>query len=145
VTSFFPVSIPVLDPTTFYAFIVGVDGLEHVYPVQAHSFVVPSPTFIVSTNTSSVVNLTVAVLAPTYTRALSSRSTPIVAIRAPVGQMGTLGPAIKVIDNIPVTYAGLTAGYNLWEGTVDIGTLVTGPLEVALLGSDEEEVDIAFF
>jgi hypothetical protein len=145
VASFFPFSLPVSDPTTFYAFTVGVDGLEHTYPVQAHGFVVPSLTFIVSTNTSSVVNLTVAILAPTYKWDPSSRSTPIVTIKAPVGQMGTLGPAIKVIDNIPVTHAGLTAGYNLWEGTLDIGTLVTGPLEVALLGSNEKEVDVAFF
>jgi hypothetical protein len=63
----------------------------------------------------------------------------------PVGQKGTLGPAIKTFSGVSVSSVGSEAGYELWAGRVDVGALATGLLSVAVLDGEGVEIDVAFF
>jgi hypothetical protein len=92
----------------------------------------------VLTDSTTKIAFTVAVIG-------SDSPAPIVEIKAPVGQLGTLGPAIQTSSNVAVSQAGKKAGYQLWSGAVDLGTVATGPIQVAILGSKGQEIDIAFF
>jgi hypothetical protein len=40
---------------------------------------------------------------------------------------------------------GQNAGYDLWQGNLNVGNLATGPLTVAILGEQGDEIDIGFF
>ena len=66
-------------------------------------------------------------------------------VQVPVPQQGTLGPAIKTFGHVAVSNVGRKAGYQLWDGSVDVGALATGALSVVVLDEDGREVDIAFF
>ena len=66
-------------------------------------------------------------------------------VQVPVPQQGTLGPAIKTFGSVAVSNVGRKAGYELWDGSVDVGALATGALSVVVLDEDGREVDIAFF
>lgn len=66
-------------------------------------------------------------------------------VQVPVPQQGTLGPAIKTFENVVVSNVGKKAGYELWDGSVDVGALATGALSVVVLDEAGKEVDIAFF
>lgn len=135
-TTFFPFSLPVSDPAGFYTFAVKSSVSNSIFPVQTKSFVVPSLSSATITSTT-VINFTVAVSG-------SSSTAPIVEIKAPVGQSGTLGPAIQKSSSVAVTQIGQKAGYQLWSGSLDLGTVATGPVQVAILGSKGQEIDIAF-
>lgn len=136
-TTFFPFSLPVSNPAEFHTFAVKSSVSNSIFPVQPNAFVVPSLTTATTTSTT-VISFTVAVLG-------SSTTTPLVEIEAPVGQLGTLGPAIQKSSNVTVTQVGQKAGYQLWSGSLDLGTAATGPVQVAILGSKGQEMDIAFF
>lgn len=58
--------------------------------------------------------------------------------------MGTLGPAISTYSGVPVINVGSKAGFELWSGSVDFGTNITGPMSVAVLDSEGNELDILF-
>jgi hypothetical protein len=66
-------------------------------------------------------------------------------VQVPVPQQGTLGPAIKTFNNVVVSSVGRKAGYELWGGSVDVGSLATGALSVVVLDAEGKEVDIGFF
>jgi hypothetical protein len=70
---------------------------------------------------------------------------PIIKAQVPVGQRGTLGPAIKTFSGVSVSNMGSKAGYGLWGGRVDVGALATGLLSVAVLDGEGVEIDVAFF
>lgn len=111
--------------------------------MQTAAFVVSSLTSKTSA-TITTLNFTVA------TRSASSRlgkrsAAPIVEVKVPVGQQGTLGPAIKTFSGVAVSNVGSKAGYELWAGSVDVGALATGPLSVAVLDGEGVEIDVAFF
>lgn len=66
--------------------------------------------------------------------------------------MGTLGPAITTLENVAVTKVGKKAGYALWQGSLDLGTVATGAVTIEILhagkavdtllvGLDEFEVE----
>ncbi len=103
--------------------------------MQTSAFVVPSLTSRFSTTTTSL----------NFTIASKSRDGPNVKIQAPVGQQGTLGPAIKTFSDVAVRSAGKKAGYELWEGSIDIGSLATGALSIAVLDERGNEIDVGFF
>jgi len=63
----------------------------------------------------------------------------------PVGQKGTLGPAIKTFSSVSASSVGSKAGYELWAGRVDVDALATGLLSVAVLNGEEVEIGVAFF
>jgi hypothetical protein len=134
-TAFYPFATKVIDAGSFAHFSVTGHGSHITFPVQTSAFVVPSLTSVSSTSTT-ILNFTVA------TR---SRVAPTVQVQVPVGQQGTLGPAIKTFDNVAVNNAGKKAGYELWAGSVDVGALATGALSVAILDGEGKETDIGFF
>lgn len=103
--------------------------------MQTSAFVVPSLTSRFSTTTTSL----------NFTTASQSREAPNVKIQAPVGQQGTLGPAIKTFGDVAVSSAGKKAGYELWDGSVYVGSLATGALSIAVLDERGNEIDVAFF
>jgi hypothetical protein len=103
--------------------------------VQTSAFVVPSFTSVSSTSTT-ILNFTVAI---------RSRGAPAVKVQVPVGQQGTLGPAIETFNNVAVNNAGRKAGYDLWAGSVDVGALATGAPSVAILDGEGKEADVGFF
>lgn len=144
VTTFFPFDISIDDPEAFQSFTVEGQGPAKTFAVQSSAFVVPSITSSTS-NTTTSVNFTIAVFSPSYAKRLFSRgSTPTVSVQAPVGQMGTLGPAISTFSNVAVSKGGSKSGYTLWSGLVDAGNNVTGPVSVAVLDSKGDELDILF-
>lgn len=55
----------------------------------------------------------------------------------PVPQMGTLGPAISVFNNVAVVNVGQKAGYDLWQGRVEINAVATGAMTVEVLEGDK--------
>jgi hypothetical protein len=59
----------------------------------------------------------------------------VIKISAPVPQTGTLGPAIATFDNVAVRSVGRKAGYDLWQGSVDLDALATGAVTVEILQS----------
>lgn len=101
------------------------------------TFVVPSLTSVVS-SASTIVNFTIA-KSTIYTKRLLSRdgSAPNVTVSVPIPQMGTLGPAISVFNNVAVVNVGQKAGYDLWQGRVEINTLATGAVTVEVLEGDK--------
>lgn len=68
--------------------------------------------------------------------------TPSVKLQAPVEQAGTLGPAIKTLDDVAVTNVGQKAGYDVWEGSVTFEDWTLGPISVSIVGGNGEEVDV---
>jgi hypothetical protein len=78
-------------------------------------------------------------------RERSGSAAPLVKVQVPVGQQGTLGPAIKTFSGVVVSNVGSKAGYELWGGSVDVGALATGPLSVAVASREGVEIDVAFF
>lgn len=78
-----------------------------------------------------------------FTVASSSRNAPTVVVKAPVGQLGTLGPKILTFSEIPLSN-GYKAGYNLWSGLVDVGTNVTGAVTITVVTSQGDDLDILF-
>lgn len=136
-STFFPFSLPVPHSALFFGFAIKSSVSNSVFPTQPLTFVVRSMTSVTKSSTS-IVNFTVAVIG-------STNIAPIVELKAPVGQQGTLAPIVKKFGKVAVTYAGTKAGYQLWSGTVDFGAAVTGPIQVAVLGLRGEEIDISFF
>lgn len=102
--------------------------------MEPTAFVIPSLTYFTE-GVTTVVNFVIAV---------SSDSLLVVNVDAPVGQMGTLGPAISSFPSIAVSKVDLKAGFELWSGSVDIGTSPTGPISIAVLDEQGNEVDILF-
>ncbi len=81
-----------------------------------------------------------------YEKRRSKRHTaPRVRIQAPVEQLGTLGPQILTFEEVELSQVGTKAGYGIWSGILDIGSIVTGPVSVAVLNESGEEIDIGFF
>lgn len=114
-----------MDPNiTYTSFRVFGSGFEtQTYPIQSNLFVVPSMT----ASTRTLVNITI-VAKPKQLP--SSNSVTVV---APIGQEGTLGPKIvqKSVD-ISLTNFDKFAqvGYQVWQGSVDLGSPVTGAMNV---------------
>ncbi|KAE9370808.1 heme peroxidase [Stipitochalara longipes BDJ] len=130
-TTFYPFTTPIPHPETFTHFSIG----PHTFAVQTTTFIVPSLTSLTTTSSTSL-NFTIATNAP---------RSPTVNVQVPVGQQGTLGPAIKTFANVAVKSVGKKAGYELWGGSVDVGALATGALSVVVLDGEGREVDIGFF
>jgi len=68
---------------------------------------------------------------------------PKVKIQAPVGQSGTLGPAIATFDDVSVTNAGQKAGYGIWQGSVTVEDWTLGPISVSAVDGEGKEIDVA--
>ncbi|KAF8850584.1 heme peroxidase [Acephala macrosclerotiorum] len=144
VTTFFPFNIGITNQNSFHSFTVLGPGPAKTFAVQSSTFVIPSLSLSTS-ETTTLVNFTVAISSQSYQKRLFSRgSTPTVSVQAPVGQMGTLGPAISTFSNVAMSEVGSKAGYTLWSGSVNIGTNSTGPMSVAVLDSKGDELDILF-
>lgn len=133
VTTFFPFNINIARPESFSSFSVQYHKQSASFPTQASVFIVPSLT----SGTATTVIFTIAVSSVLD-------STPIVNVQAPVGQQGTLGPTISTFSNVAVSNVGVHGGFELWSGSVDIGTIVTGSVSVAVLDNDGNELDILF-
>ncbi|POS78989.1 hypothetical protein DHEL01_v202619 [Diaporthe helianthi] len=104
------------------------------FPLQSTLFVVPSKTSL--QEGSKVINFTVAAMSTT------SSSPVAVSISAPVRQPGTLAPRITRHDAAVVesdnTASGIPPrGYRFWEGSVDVGAVVTGAVAVAVTAMDD--------
>jgi len=56
-----------------------------------------------------------------------------------------LGPAIATFNNLDVSHVGIYAGYDLWQGSLNVGDLATGPLTIAILDEKGDEIDIGLF
>jgi hypothetical protein len=136
-TTFYPFTTQIPDPSLFTHFSISNHGALTTFPVQTSAFVVPSLTSRTTTSSSSTaLNFTVATR---FTKG------PTVNVQVPVPQQGTLGPAIKTFDNVAVDSVGRKAGYVLWAGSVDVGSLAAGALSVAILDAEGKEVDVGFF
>jgi hypothetical protein len=133
--TFFPFDIDISDPESFSSFTVQYLEQGATFPTQASVFVVPSLT-LSTTETTTIVNFTIAVSQPDLP--------PVVSIQAPLGQMGTLGPAISAFSNVAVSNSRVQGEFTLWTGSIDIGTTVTGPVSVAVSDDEENELDILF-
>lgn len=76
--------------------------------------------------------------------ALAARSASFQAgvnVSAPVRQQGTLAPKITrhTVDAKQLTpSASIAPGYQLWEGSLDLGAPVTGAVAVAVTAKDED-------
>jgi hypothetical protein len=147
-STFFPFSTNISNPNVFSAFSVLGYGPPRIFPVETKAFVVPSRTSVSTNNVTTTVDFTVAVSSNfnSYSKRIARGSnTPIVRIEVPVGQQGTLGPAISTFDNLDIGHVGIYAGYDLWQGSLDVGDLATGPLTVAILDAKGDEIDIGIF
>jgi hypothetical protein len=147
-TTFFPFSTNISNPSSFNAFSVLGYGPPRIFPVESKAFVVPSQTSVPSNNVTTTVDFTVAVSSNfnSYSKRVARESnTPIVKIEVPVGQQETLGPAIATFDNLDISHVGVYAMYDLWQGSLDVGDLATGPLTVAILDEKGDEIDIGLF
>lgn len=142
ITTFFPFNFNLADPGSFRSFTVQGHGPSKTFATQSSAFIVPSLTTKISPATT-IVNLTIAVSSSSNPYAEGSDS-PIVNLQAPVAQMGTLGPAISKFSNIAISNIGSRAGYTLWSGSVDVGTGLTGPVSIALLDNNGDEIDLVF-
>lgn len=147
-TLFYPFTTLLTNSAFFRSFTVVGHGQPQVFPVQTTSFTVPSLTAVSTTSTNTtMLNFTVALAAGHNSfsgRLLRRDISPKIRVQAPVPQTGTLGPAIKTFENVAVKRVGVTAGYRLWSGTVDVGGLATGAVSVAVLDGRGGEVDVAF-
>lgn len=146
-TTFFPFSTSVSQPELLHEFTVFGHGTPKTFAVEPRAFVVPSLT-LVSTTSTTTINFTIAAShAWNYSssRLLKRTNGPVTTVEAPVGQAGTLGPAIARFDNVDLSNLGHEAGYELWGASVEVGDAVTGPLTVAILDEKGDEVDVAFF
>jgi hypothetical protein len=144
ITTFYPFTTKISDPDSFTHFTILSQGTHLTFPVQTSAFVVPSLTTVSSTTTTAL-NFTIATKSSGGWRLGRRSTTPTVKVQVPVGQQGTLGPAIKMFDSVAVTTAGNKAGYELWAGAVDVGALRTGALSVTILDEEGKDVDVAFF
>jgi hypothetical protein len=146
ITTFFPFSITISKPLAFNTFTISGYGPPEDYRVQTSAFVVPSLSSASSTNTTTIIKFTVATfLAASYPRNLFSRTAaPKVRVQVPVSQMGTLSPKITTFDDVLVVKRGTKTRYDLWVGSVDVGTPATGPLSIAVLDHSGKEIDTLF-
>jgi len=46
---------------------------------------------------------------------------------------------------LDVSHVGIYAGYDLWQGSLNVGDLATGPLTIAILDEKGDEIDIGLF
>jgi hypothetical protein len=147
-STFFPFSTNISNPNVFSAFSVLGYGPPRIFPVESRAFVVPSLTSVSANNVTTTVDFTVAVSSNfnSYSKRIARGSNaPIVKIEVPVGQQGTLGPAIATYDNLDISHVEIYAEYDLWQGSLDVGELATGPLTVAILDEKGDEIDIGLF
>jgi len=147
-STFFPFSTNISDPNLFSAFSILGYGPPRIFLVETKAFVVPSQTSVSSNNVTTTVDFTVAISSNfnSYSKWIAGGSnTPIVKIEVPVGQQGTLGPAISTFENLEISHVGVYAAYDLWQGSLDVGDLATGPLTVAILDEKGDEIDIGIF
>lgn len=147
-TTFFPFSTEISDPQSFTSFTVSSqDVLAETFSVQSGVFVIPSLTSVSENGVTHRVNFTIATIqqsggsASRLTRG-DSGSAPHVRIEAPVGQLGTLGPAITTFNNVAVSNAGQKADYDFWEGSVTVNGWTLGPISVSVLDADGVELDV---
>lgn len=71
---------------------------------------------------------------------------PRVRLQAPVEQDGTLGPAVRMFDDVEVEKVErMGRVYEFWKGRLDIGGGVTGEVMLSVLDERGQEVDVAFF
>lgn len=47
--------------------------------------------------------------------------------------MGTLGPAITTFEKVPMTKLAKKGAYDIWQGSLDLGALVTGAVTIEIL------------
>lgn len=67
---------------------------------------------------------------------------PNLRIQVPVGQSGTLGPAITTFNKLGATNAGQKAGYEIWEGSVTVEDWTLGPISVSIVDGNGDEIDV---
>lgn len=99
------------------------------FPLQNNIFVVPSKTSAEGSRADFAL------------AARSAYSRLEVNISAPIRQQGTLAPLIKThrADAQPATNPALIVpGYQLWEGSVDLGAPATGAVTVAVAATNED-------
>ncbi len=147
-TLFFPFSTTVNKLDSFHAFTVTGYGPPRSFSVQTDVFVVPSLTSSLTTTSSTILNVTIATRSKNSSfgrRMLKRNSTPRIRVQVPVGQAGTLAPAIKTFEPVAVSKTSQKSGYDLWSGSINVGDIATGSVSVAILNGKGEEVDIAFF
>lgn len=134
-TSYYSFTAAVRQDVTYTALEASQGGAppRASFPLQSSIFVVPSKTSLEGSRT----NFALA--------ARSASSRVEVNVSAPVRQQGTLAPRIttQTADVRPVTNSVLIApGYQLWEGSVDLGAVATGAVAVAVtaVGEDGEVI-----
>ncbi len=119
------------------SFSVSGAGLKtQSFPIQASVFVVPSRTQISGTLAGVTVAAAPGVNLASYR----------IQVAAPVGQPGTLGPKVIASPSLPVVrLPGLTDGYQLWQGSVDLGpaaATITGLVSIKVLNDKAAVVDL---
>jgi hypothetical protein len=116
-----------------------------MFKVQTKAFVVPSLVQFTSDNTTTKLDVVIGILKDSQKKRYIGKrkdQPPSVRIQAPVEQQGTLGPAIQSFDEIPLNIMEARKRYSLWSGKVDIGSVVTGAVSVAVLDENGEEIDV---
>lgn len=122
-TRYYSFSVPVHQDPSYTALEISRDGAAPTsFPLQNSIFVVPSMTTV----QGSEVGFTVAAR-------VTGQPAPRVdvIISAPVRQQGTLAPKMTS-HNADARPGAAVPGYQLWEGSVDLGdALVTGAVSVS--------------
>lgn len=130
-TKYYSFSIPVNHDTAYTALeIRRGEASTASFPLQSSIFVVPSMTAV----RGSKVDFTVAVRTAGESSSSPANTTTTIQVSAPVRQQGTLAPKIATHDADPKPGSAVHAapGYQLWEGSVDLGAaVVTGAVAVS--------------
>lgn len=125
-TSYFPFA-STIDRSVLSFTILGLGITPREFRIQTEAFVIPSRTYTSSAATTRT-NFTVATL---------SGTSPSVRVSAPVPQLGTLGPVISTFEDVDVIKIGKISGYDLWDGSVDLGALTIGAVTIEILHAAE--------
>lgn len=124
-TRYYSFSLPVHQDKAYTALEVERDAASQAsFQLQNDVFVVPSRTAV----EGSKAGFTVA--ARTAADGGSSSGTVDVGISAPARQQGTLAPKVTV-HGADAKQGAAVPGYQLWEGSVDLGAPVTGAVAVS--------------
>lgn len=135
-TKYYSFSVPVNHDTAYTALEIKLgDASTTSFPLQSSIFVVPSMTAV----QGSKVDFTVAVRMPAESSSSpTNTTTTTIQVSAPVRQQGTLAPKTATHGTDPKLGTAMHAapGYQLWEGSVDLGAaVVTGAVAVSAAGT----------
>jgi hypothetical protein len=118
VLTYFPFSIPLPNAPAFSNFTV-------THSTSSETFAAHSDVFLVHSQ-STAANETVHAVLAVYSdpKSYVKQQAVSVVLKMPVPQQGTLAPRVQAWD-LPVAQTGRVGSYEIWEGELDLGVLIS--------------------